>query len=321
MSGVHEHREVLRHGPGHKHGVDWLGADGSSTIRIAVAFGITAALLVAQVVGSILTGSLALLVDTVHMLTDVAGLGVALVAQALLRRPPSTQRTWGLVRVEVLAAAAQAAALLIVALVVVIEGLRRLGDPTDVPGPLLLVFGVVGLVGNLVSLAVLGGGRGSSLNLRAAFLEVLNDAIGSVAVIAAAVAIWLWGFQQADLIASALVAALIVPRSVVLLRDTGRILLESTPSELDLDDVRAHLERTPHVIGVHDLHASTLGTGRHQLTAHVVVDAACFRDGRAPRVLDALQACAAEHFPVALEHATFQLEPPGHADHEHDTHA
>jgi len=304
-------------GHAHAHGHD---ADGSGAKRIAVAFGITSTLLVAQVIGSILTGSLALLVDTVHMLTDVAGLGVALAAQRLLRRPPKGRRTWGLVRVEVLAAAAQAAALLIVALVVVIEGVRRIGEPTEVPGPLLLVFGVVGLAGNLVSLAVLAGRRGSSLNLRAAFLEVLNDAIGSVAVIAAAIAIWVWDFQQADLIASALVAALIVPRSVVLLRDAGRILLESAPEELDLDEVRAHLLELEHVVSVHDLHASTLGTGIHQLTAHVVVEQACFTDGHAPRILDALQECAAEHFPLPLEHATFQLEPPGHATHEPHLH-
>lgn len=310
MSGGHSHG----HGAGH-------GADASSTTRVAVAFGITAALFVAQVVGSILTGSLALLVDTVHMLTDVAGLAVALAAQWLLRRPPKGRRTWGLVRVEVLAAAVQAAALLIVALVVVVEGVRRLGEPTEVPGPLLLVFGIVGLAGNLVALAVLAGGRGASLNLRAAFLEVLNDAIGSVAVIAAALAIWLWGFQEADLLASALVAALIVPRSIVLLRDTGRILLESAPAELDLDDVRAHLMEVEHVVSVHDLHASTLGTGLHQLTAHVVVEERCFADGHAPRILDALQECAAEHFPLKLEHATFQLEPPGHAAHEPHLHA
>lgn len=315
MSGGHAH------GAGAGAGAGSAGADGSGTTRIAVAFGITAALLIAQIVGSILTGSLALLVDTVHMLTDVAGLGVALTAQWLLRRPPKGRRTWGLVRVEVLAAAAQAAALLIVALVVVIEGVRRLGEPTDVPGPLLLVFGIIGLVGNLVSLAVLVGGRGASLNLRAAFLEVLNDAIGSVAVIVAAVAIWLWGFQQADLIASALVAALIVPRSVMLLRDTGRILLESAPEELDLDDVRSHLMEIEHVESVHDLHASTLGTGLHQLTAHVVVEESCFADGHAPRILDLLQECAAEHFPLKLEHATFQLEPPGHAEHEPHLHA
>jgi cobalt-zinc-cadmium efflux system protein len=307
MSGSH----------GHAHG----HAAEAGSRRLAIAFGITAALFVAQVVGSIVTGSLALLVDTVHMLTDVAGLGIALAAQRLVGAAPSGRRTWGLVRVEVLAAAAQAAALLIVALVVVVEGVRRIAEPTEVPGPLLLVFGAVGLAGNLVALAVLAGGRGSSLNLRAAFLEVVNDAIGSVAVIAAAVAIWQWGFQQADLIASALVAVLIVPRSIALLRESGRILLESTPQELDLDDVRAHLMQVEHVLSVHDLHASTLGTGLHQLTAHVVVEESCFADGHAPRVLDLLQECAAEHFPLPLEHATFQLEPPGHADHEPHLHA
>lgn len=309
------------HGHAHGAGSHAHGAGASGRTRIAVALGITSAVLVAQVVGSILTGSLALLVDTVHMLTDVAGLAVALVAQVLIVRPPTQRRTWGLVRVEVLAAAAQAAALLVVALVVVVEGVRRIAEPPEVPGGMLLVFGVVGLVGNAISLVVLARGRGESLNLRAAFLEVLNDAVGSVAVILAGLAIWLWGFQQADLIASALVAALIVPRAVMLLRDAGRILLESTPPQLDLTEVRAHLEEQEHVLAVHDLHASTLGTGTHQLTAHVVIEEACFRDGHAPRILDALQACAAEHFPVALEHATFQLEPPGHSAHEATTHA
>ena len=173
------------------------GAHGNRR-RLAVAFGITAAVFVAQAVGALLTGSLALLVDTAHMLTDVAGLAIALLAASLALRPPSPRRTWGFRRAEVLAALAQAAVLLAVGVYALIEGVSRLAGPAEAPGPGLLVFGIVGLVGNVVALLVLAGGRSASLNLRAAFLEVLNDALGSVAVIVAAVVIATTGWQQAD---------------------------------------------------------------------------------------------------------------------------
>src|SRR5690606_14435730 len=166
---------------GHHH-----GHDGRNRGRLAVAFGITAAVFVAQAVGALLTGSLALLVDTGHMLTDVAGLGIALLAATLALRPSSPRRTWGFRRAEILAALAQAAVLLAVGVYAVVEGVSRLVGPAEAPGPGLLVFGVVGLAGNAVALAVLAGGRNASFNLRAAFLEVVNDALGSVAVIAAA---------------------------------------------------------------------------------------------------------------------------------------
>lgn len=284
--------------------------------RLAVAFGITAAILVAQAVGALLTGSLALLVDTAHMLTDVAGLAMALTAAWLVLRPPSTRRTWGFRRAEVLAALAQAAVLLAVGVYVLVEGVARLFRPPEVPSTQLLIFGVIGLAGNLIALAVLIGSRKSNLNLRAAFLEVLNDALGSVGVIAAAVVIATTGWQRADVIAGLLIGALIVPRAFVLLRDATSVLLESTPPGLDLDDVREHLLELEHVHEVHDLHASLVASGMPVLSAHVVVDDSCFADGHAPQILDALQHCVAEHFDVAVEHSTFQLEPTGHIGHE-----
>lgn len=288
--------------------------------RLAIAFGVTALILVTQVVGAVVTGSLALLVDAGHMLTDAGGLFMALVAATLMMRPTTATHTWGYLRTEVLAAAAQAAVLLAVGIYALIEGVRRLSDPPEVPSDGLLIFGIIGLAGNIVALLVLAGGRDANLNLRAAFLEVVNDALGSVAVIVSAIVIATTGWTRADALAGMLIAVLIIPRTLMLLRQTTRILLESTPKELDLEEVRQHLLEVPHVLDVHDLHASLIATGVPVLTAHVVLDEQCFRDGHAPQVLDALQACAAQHFPVTIDHSTFQLEPPSHAGHEGHVH-
>jgi cobalt-zinc-cadmium efflux system protein len=296
------------------------GAAGAGRARIAIALGITATVLVAEVVGAVITGSLALLVDAAHMLTDVGGLAIAFTTATLARRPATSSRTWGWLRAEVLGAALQAAVLLGVGVFVIIEAIRRIAEPPEIAGDLLLVFGVVGLVGNIASLLVLAGGRNASLNLRAAFLEVVGDALGSVAVIVAAIVIALTGFALADAIAAILIGGLIVPRAVVLLRDATHVLLEATPRGLDLDDVREHLLGVPHVQSVHDLHVSQIATGLPVLTAHVVVDDECFSDGHAPHMLDQLQACVAQHFPVSIEHSTFQLEPAAHGAHEHPTH-
>jgi cobalt-zinc-cadmium efflux system protein len=288
--------------------------------RLAVALGITAAVLVAEVIGAVVTGSLALLVDAAHMLTDAGGLAIALLAATLVRRPANAKRTWGMARAEVLGATAQAAVLLAVGIFVLVEAVQRLFSPPEIAGGQLVVFGIIGLAGNVASIAVLASSRGRNLNMRAAFLEVLNDALGSLAVIAAAIVIATTGFQMADAIAAILIGALILPRAVLLLRDTTNVLLESTPRGLDLDSVRDHLLELPHVKSVHDLHVSQIATGLPVLTAHVVVDDSCFYDGHNARMLDDLQHCVAEHFAVQIEHSTFQLEPVGHGEHEHPTH-
>ncbi|WP_240646063.1 cation diffusion facilitator family transporter [Georgenia sp. SYP-B2076] len=288
--------------------------------RLAVAFAITAAVLVAEVVGAIWTGSLALLVDAAHMLTDSAGLLLALVAASLTLRPATSQRTWGFRRAEVLAAAAQAAILLAVGLYALVEGVRRLMNPPEVSAGGLLVFGVIGLLANLASIVVLAGGRHANLNLRAAFLEVINDALGSVAVIVGAIVIATTGWTRADAVAAILISTLIVPRTVMLLRETGNVLLESTPRGLDLDEVRRHLLGVPHVRGVHDLHASQIASGLPVLSAHVVIDDDCFHDGHAPELLHELQSCVAEHFAISVAHSTFQLEQAGHRPHEGHMH-
>lgn len=305
----------------HGHAYDAGSGSHSPRGRLAAAFVVTAVLVLAQVIGAAVTGSLALIVDAGHLLTDAGGLGIALVASTLALKAPSARRTWGFGRAEVLAATAQAAILLAVGLFVLVEGIHRLViPPTIAPGG-LLVFGMIGLVGNLVAIAVLASKRSTNFNLRAAFLEVVNDALGSLAVIGAAAVIALTGWTRADAVAALLIGALILPRSFILLRETVDVLLESTPRGLELDAVRAHLLEQPHVLAVHDLHATQIATGLPVLTAHVVVDDECFYDGHASSLLDDLQDCVARHFSVQIEHSTFQLERAGHSGHEHETHA
>jgi cobalt-zinc-cadmium efflux system protein len=308
---------IVRMGHDHGHG---HAPDGDAR-ALLIAFCISATILLAEVVGAVVTGSLALLVDAGHMVVDTGGLAIGLAAVRLARRSPTSRRTWGWQRAEVLGATAQAAILLAVGVYVLISAVQRLFVPAEIPALPLLVFGVVGLVGNLVALWVLMRASGEGFTSRAARLEVLNDTLGSVAVIIAAVVVWTTGWERADSVAAILIGLLILPRAVRLLRETGDVLLEATPPGLDLDDVRTHILRLDHVQEVHDLHASLVATGVPTLTAHVVVDDHCFTTAHAPRILDELQSCVAEHFDVQVEHSTFQLEPASHRRHEHDVHA
>jgi cobalt-zinc-cadmium efflux system protein len=299
---------------GHDHSADAVATANRRTLTLVLV--ITGAVLVAEVIGAIWTGSLALLADAGHMLTDTAGLVIALLAAHLITRPATDRRTWGFQRAETLAAAAQALLLLGVGIYVFVEAIRRLFEPPEIASVGMLVFGIVGLVGNAVSMIILTRSRSANLNLRAAFLEVVNDALGSVAVIVAALVIATTGWTRADAIVSLLIAVLIVPRTLALLRDTTRVLLESTPAGLDLDEVRRHILEVPHVQAVHDLHASQIATALPVLSAHIVVDDECFHDGHIPRLLDQLQACVADHFPVSVDHSTFQFEQASHSQHE-----
>jgi cobalt-zinc-cadmium efflux system protein len=303
-------------GAGHSHGAD---AAQRSRRVLSQVLAITVAVLLVEVAGAFVSGSLALLADAGHMLTDAAGLSLALFAAVLSQRPATDRLTWGYRRAEVLAAAAQAAVLLAVGLFILVEAVRRLLEPPQVTPTVMVVFGLVGLVGNAASMALLASSRAENLNMRAAFLEVLSDAAGSVAVLIAAAVIALTGWLRADAVASLVIGALILPRTWTLLRQTVDVLLEATPRGVDLAEVRAHLLTVDHVRAVHDLHASTVATGLPVLTAHVVVDDACFHDGHLTGMLDELQSCLAGHFDV--EHSTFQFEAVSHVEHEHAAHA
>lgn len=300
---------------GHDHAADLVDHRG----RLAAVLGLTTTVLVVEVVGALVSGSLALLADAGHMLTDVAGLLLGLVAATLMRLPPTDARTWGYRRAEVLGAAAQAAVLLGVGVLVLVEAVKHLAHPPEVSSGTMLVFGLVGLVANLIGLAILVTGRRDNLNMRAAFLEVLNDTLGSVAVLVAATVIATTGWQRADAVASLVIGALIIPRTLRLLWESVDVLLESTPRGMDLARLRERIMSQPHVRDVHDLHASQVATGLPVVTAHVVVDDSCFEDGHLRTMLDDLQECLHREFDV--EHSTFQFEAATHADHESGAHA
>jgi cobalt-zinc-cadmium efflux system protein len=282
--------------------------------RLVAVLLLTVGILAVEVAGGLLSGSLALLADAGHMLTDVAGLSLALLAVWFAGRPATAGRTFGYYRVEILAAVVNAVLLFGVAAFVLVEAWRRLWEPPKVASGLMLAVAVVGLAANAVSMWLLRRGQAESLNLRGAYLEVLGDLLGSAAVIVAAVVIALTGFQAADAVASALIGLLILPRTWGLLRDAVDVLLEATPKGLDLDEVRRHILEAHGVVDCHDLHAWTITSGMPVLSVHVVVEDAV----AGPAVLDRLSGCLSDHFDI--EHSTFQLEPAGHQDHEGPTH-
>jgi len=303
---------------GHAHGHAPATAGAEHRSRLGVVLGLTLAVLVAEVVGALLSGSLALLADAGHMATDAAGLALALAAVGLAQRPARGRRTFGWQRVEILAAVANGLLLIGVAAYVLIEAIQRIGQPPEIGAGLMLVVASVGLVVNLGSMALLRRGRDSSLNVRGAYLEVAADALGSVAVIVAAVVIATTGWTPADLVASAVIGCLVLPRAWHLLREAFDVLLEAAPRGVDLNDVRTHILGVDGVLDVHDLHAWTITSGLPVLSAHVVVTDQALAAGHGGRVLDALCSCLGEHFDV--EHCTFQLEAAAHAGHESPVH-
>lgn len=303
-------------GHGHDHGAH---ARGGNRARIALALAITLIVLVAEVIGAALSGSLALLGDAGHMSSDAIGLAVALVASAVAARPATDRHTFGFQRVEVLGALVNGVILVVVAVFVAFEGVKRLvGGVEYIDAVPMLVIAAIGLLANIVAFAILRGGDRTSINLRGALLEVLGDMLGSIAAIAAAVVILLTGVAQADAVASLLIAALIVPRAFLLLRDVVRVLTEAAPRDRDVEQIRDHLRGARGVVAVHDVHIWNITSGAPVFTAHVVVEPELFARGGTHELLDELGGCLAEHFDVA--HSTFQLEPAGHEEHEEHAH-
>ena len=299
-------------GNGHDHAHASGRAEDRSRLKVVLA--VTASVAVVELVGAFVSGSLALLADAGHMLTDTAAIVLALSASYVATLPATPRRTFGYHRAEILAALINALVLLGVCGFLAVEGVRRLADPVEVEAGPMLVFAILGLLANAVSLATLAGRRSSSLNMRGAFLEVLGDAFGSAAAITAAVLILTTGFTRADPIASLLIAVLILPRAWSLLRDCLSVLLESAPPGLDVDAVREHLSRADGVTEVHDLHAWSITSGMPALSAHVTVSDGALDERGVGAILDELGVCVADHF--GIEHATFQIEPVSHREHE-----
>jgi cobalt-zinc-cadmium efflux system protein len=274
--------------------------------------------MVAEVVTALASGSLALLSDAGHMLSDVGAIAAALWAIRLAARPAKGAWTFGWKRAEILSAAGNGVTLLVVAGIVAVEAVRRLLSPPEVEGGPVLVVALVGIAVNVVAAWLLARANRASLNVRGAYQHILTDLYGFVGTAVAAVLILTLGWTRADPLASLVVVGLMVYAAWGLLRDSARVLLEAAPKDFDLEEVRAHLLRVEHVRDVHDLHVWTVTSDLPTLSAHLVVDDTCFRDGHAPQLLDAVQECLHGHFDV--EHSTFQLEPASHLAHEGGTH-
>lgn len=303
------------HDHGHAHGAPATGtATAAYRGRLRVALSITLTVMVVEIVGGLVADSLALIADAAHMATDALGLGMALIAIHFAARPPSETRTFGYARAEILAALANCLLLLCVGGYVLYEAIQRFVTPVDTHGGQTIVFGLIGLVANTISLTLLMRGQKDSLNVRGAFLEVAADALGSVAVIIAATVIMTTGWQAADPIASILISLMIVPRTWKLLQETLNVLLEAAPKNVDMAEVRAHILALPGVEDIHDLHAWTITSGMPVLSVHVVVSSDVLNAIGHEKMLHELQGCLGVHFDV--EHCTFQLEPSGHAEHE-----
>jgi cobalt-zinc-cadmium efflux system protein len=243
--------------------------------RLWIALGLILALMAGEVVAGFVAGSLALLSDAAHMLTDAAAIALALFAGHLARRPPRGGYTYGLRRAEILSAQANGATLLALAAVIGFEAIRRIVDPPTVEGGLVLAVALVGVAVNVAATWVLAGANRDSLNVEGAFQHILTDLFAFVATAVAGAVILLTGFGQADGIAALIVAALMTRAGWGLLRDSGRILLEGAPRGIDPDAVAAALAAEPDVVGVHDLHVWEVTSGFPALTAHVLLEPDC----------------------------------------------
>ena len=297
---------------GQAHGIQSAAHKDRKRLAIVLVIGI--GILIMEVVGAFLTGSLALLADAGHVASDVAGVALAMGAIWLAARPASDTRTFGWYRAEVLAATINSVILLGLSAFILWSAWGRLfSSPEIVAGP-MMVIALIGAAANAVSLLLLHDAQARSLNMRGAYLEVLGDLFGSVAVVVAALIILATGLLAADAIASAIIAILIIPRAWHLLREAVDVLLQATPRDLDMDEIRRHMLDTPGVGDVHDLHAWTLTSGLPVLSAHVVVDDRI----SSVKVLDELCLCLQGDFDV--EHSTIQLENRDRKLQEQQTH-
>ena len=287
---------------GHSHDAVPITGAGRHRRRLAVVLGFTTAFLIVEAVAGVLTGSLALLADAGHMLTDVVGLALALLAIWWAARPPDARKTYGYYRIEVLAAVINGTVLLMIAFFILWEAYRRFLAPPPVAGIPMLVVATAGLIINVIGIGMLRAGAGESLNVRGAYLEVMGDALGSAGVIVAAIVVLVTGWRRADPLIAAGIGVLIVPRTWRLLRDAINVLMEGTPPHLDVAAIQQAMQGDPAVSSVHDLHIWTLTSGRDAMSGHVVLKPG--QDGAAAitRLHDLL------HRQFGIEHTTIQVE-------------
>jgi cobalt-zinc-cadmium efflux system protein len=304
MSAGHSHSPGHSHGHSHHH-----GSAAGNRRRLAITLVLSLVYMLAELFGGLYTGSLALLADAGHMLSDAAALILSLFALWISQRPPTSRRTWGYHRTEILAALANGATLVAISVFVIVEAVGRFRHPEAVNAPVMMGIAGGGLVVNLISLGILGGGKSDNLNVRGAWLHVLTDALGSVQAILAGALIWAFGWGWADPVASILISLLIIYSAWDLLRETVCVLMEGAPGHIDVDEVRETLACIPGVVAVHDLHVWTITSGMESLSAHVVVAdeaLACTMLGRVRTVL---------HDRFGIHHLTIQVEPMEFLEH------
>lgn len=253
-------------GHDHSHAVTVAGNEK----RLLWALGLTATFMVAEVVGAILTNSLALLSDAAHMFTDVTALAISLTAVRLGKRAVDDRRSYGYQRFEILAAAFNAMLLFAVAGYILYEAYQRFRSPAEVATGGMLLIAVAGLFINLIAMKLLSSGKAESLNVKGAYLEVWSDMLGSAGVIVAALTIRFTGWAWVDPLVAVAIGLWVLPRTWILLKASTHILLEGTPADVDMPKLRAAIEAKPGVLGIHDIHVWTLTSGRYVLTAHVI---------------------------------------------------
>jgi cobalt-zinc-cadmium efflux system protein len=291
----------------HDHGAH-AGNSTTHQRRLLWALALAATYMVAEVVGGLLTGSLALLADAGHMLSDVVALAMSVVALRIAQRPPTPERTYGFYRAEILAALIHGVLLVCVSVGIFIEAWDRFGEPREILGGPMLLVAVGGLAVNLAGLAILEAGKDENLNVRGAWLHVMSDALGSAGAIAAGALIWLFGWTWADPVASLLIAVLIIHSSWALIREAIAVLMEGAPAHLDVGEIQSSLLAVDGVTAVHDLHVWTIASGRVSLTGHVVAGSGSAHADLLHEVCDLL------HQRFSIGHATIQIEPPDFED-------
>ena len=288
-----------------------VSAAGQHRGALRTALALSAGILAVELIAALASQSLALLADVGHVGADVVGMGISTIAIWLAHRRADSSRSdpdrsYGLFRLEILAANVNALLLLVVSAFVIWQGVLHVASPESVDGTLMAIVAAGALAANAGSVVLLRRGQGESLTLRAAYLEILGDTFGAVAVLVAGIVVAAFGIAQADGIAAVAIGVLIVPRALRLLRDTLDVLMEGTPKGVDMTEVRRHILDSPGVAAVHDLHAWTITSGMNVVSAHVVLEG----DADPGRLIDHLSDCLAGDFDI--DHSTFQFETPEH---------
>ncbi len=276
--------------------------------RLTIVLVLSTTYMFAEAAGGLITGSLALLADAGHLLSDVGSLVLGLFAVWASQRPANARRTYGHTRVEILAALAQGVALVAVALMICVAAFERIGGPAEVDGLGMMLVAAGALAVNSIGLLVLNGGRTESINIRGVWLHVASDAAGSFGVICAGAAIWLFGWTWADAAASIAISVLVLFAAWQLVRDATDILMETAPGHLDVDEIRRAISSLPAVQSVHDLHVWTIGNNEISLSSHLVAP----RDGDQPSLLRDVRALLGSRF--SIHHSTVQIEVDGQGD-------